>query len=189
MWIPTLIVAIGDKSIRPICAISESELADISSVSLSQIFVSRRRSKRNGRGGERGSIPRRIGTLSASLRHAGHAVVHYARVYVYMYRCDVERRSACGGQPPPPSSSTPSPALPVWWIKLTSARESKRKEGDVTSRLRRIKTSESHESALSTYAARRRGEGVIGGEGKNRSPPPAHVYREVRLGCSRDRAG
>lgn len=119
MWIPTLIVAIGDKSIRPICAISESELADISSVSLSQIFVSRRRSKRNGRGGERGSIPRRIGTLSASLRHAGHAVVHYARVYVYMYRCDVERRSACGGQPPPPPPPPP-PRLPYPFGELSS---------------------------------------------------------------------
>lgn len=32
-------------------------------------------------------------------------------------------------------------------VKLTSARESKRKEGDVTSRLRRIKRGELHESA------------------------------------------
>lgn len=40
--------------------------------------------------------------------------------------------------------SPPSPSLalpcPVRWVKLTSARESKRKEGDVTSRLRRIKS-------------------------------------------------
>lgn len=89
------------------------------------------------------------------------------------------------------SAVDPLPVRGGWWVKLTSARESKRKEGDVTSRLRRIKRDELHESA------REHGGGVThagprlsaGGCSLARLLAGLPVARIVRLSREHSRAG
>lgn len=107
---------------------------------LSEIFISKRRAEARSR--------------DESTLYRSAFVAPVTRLYItHVCSFDIERRSACVmvdsllSLLSSPLSSCPT--LPVRWVKLTSARESKRKEGDVTSRLRRIKTSESYESAPS----------------------------------------
>lgn len=95
--------------------------------------------------------------------HSGHAVAHI-RTYITYVRA-IRMWKAAGRIPPPFGAASE--------LKLTSARESKRKEGDVTSRLRRIKRA----NCMNRRARRTKEEEV--------ARRPTFYRREVARGCPR----
>lgn len=91
---------------------------------------------------------------------------HARFVHIHSYVRLMRRRKA--------ADRVPSPFVGGRRVKLTSARESKRKEGDVTSRLRRIKRV--------NYMNRRARRWSLSTHTHKYARAPAHVYR-TDLSC------